>query len=114
MAKPGTARAIYESLSHIGSLWPKDPLRPEANFGQSVITAAERALTQQNQGQPGAALPPGGMSSQGVKTRVDSKQLRYRELGQEEESVATAALGALQQIREGTASQRVRGVKETV
>lgn len=112
MAKPaaGASRAIYESFSNVGSLWPKDPLRPESNFGQSVVTAAERALTLTNEeGKQGAALPPGAMSSQGVKTRVDSKQLQYRDMSKEEEEVAAAGLKALRQIREGVASHRVSG-----
>ncbi|SNX86841.1 related to acetylornithine aminotransferase precursor [Melanopsichium pennsylvanicum] len=35
---------LYKSFVDLGQSWPKDPLRPEIDFGSSVIAAAQTAL----------------------------------------------------------------------
>lgn len=99
-----TSRAIYESLSFIGSTWPKDALRPDASFGASIIKAAERCLTATN---PSSAPPPQTSGSNGVATRLNSRSLDYRTLTKEEEIVAQNAIAALNSIKSGQASKKV-------
>jgi hypothetical protein len=99
-----STRALYESLSFIGSTWPKDALRLDVNFGQSVITAAERCLAAEALASP----PPQTSSSQGVKTRIDTKSIQFRDLGKEEVKMTENAVNALQAIKEGRASTQVR------
>lgn len=99
-----TTRALYESLSFIGSNWPKDSLRPDSNFGQSLIRAAERCLTAT---QPSGPPPPQTASSQGVSTRINTRSLDYRELLPEETKVTERAIAALNAIKNGNASEKV-------
>ena len=105
MASTATAtRALYESLSAIGATWPKDRLRPDVSFGQSLIRAAERSLTASP---PSGPPPPQTASSQGVTTRIDTKALDYRPLEQEETKMVEKAIRALSDIKSGQASKQV-------
>ena len=97
-------RSLYESLSEIGSLWPRDAVRPETSFGQSIVRASEKALTNPT---PEVSPPPQTSSSQGVPTRINSKQLQFRTLQPQEEEKVKEAINALNQIRNGSASKKV-------
>ncbi|UZJ54961.1 hypothetical protein CBS101457_004281 [Exobasidium rhododendri] len=99
-----TTRALYESLSFIASTWPKDKLRPDVNFGQSILKAAEKCLT--NPDVPLAAPPPQTSSTAGVPTRIDSKSLSYRELPKQEERMVQDAIKALAAIKSGDISKK--------
>lgn len=98
-----STRGLYESLSEVGALWPRDAVRPETSFGQSIVRASEKALTSPS---PNAAPPPQTSSSQGVPTRINSKQLQFRTLENGEEEKVKQALHALNQIRNGSASKQ--------
>lgn len=102
---PGTSRALYESLSKLGTSWPRDALRPETSFGQTIIRAAERSLTSPV---PEDSPPPQSASSQGVPSRINSRQLAYRDLDHGEKTTTEAAINALHAIRNGQASKEVR------
>lgn len=100
-----TTRALYESLSFLASTWPKDKLRPDVNFGQSILKATEKCLAHPDK--PLAAPPPQTSSTAGVPTRIDSKTIQYRDLSKEEEIITQNAIKALNSIKEGRASKQV-------
>jgi hypothetical protein len=102
-----STRSLYESLSEVGALWPRDAVRPETSFGQSIVRASEKALTNPS---PDASPPPQTSSSQGVPTRINSKQLQFRTLQKQEEDKVKEALNALNQIRSGSASKEVSSI----
>lgn len=99
-----STRSLYESLNELGAHWPRDAVRPETSFGQSIVRASERALTNPT---PNAPPPPQTSSSQGVPTRISSKQLQFRQLDQIEENKVKDAIHALSEIRNGSASKEV-------
>ena len=37
-------QSVYAEFVSLGQSWPKDPLRPDINFGASIISAAQTAL----------------------------------------------------------------------
>lgn len=100
-----TTRVLYESLSFIASTWPKDKLRPDLNFGQAILKASERCLARDDVYR--APPPPQTASASGVTTRIDSKSLQYRELGEEEQAITQNAIKALNAIKTGEASKKV-------
>jgi acetylornithine aminotransferase len=103
-ASSSTTRKIYESLSFLASTWPKDKLRPDVQFGGSILKAAERSLFAHT---PTSAPPPQTSGSNGISTRIDSKAIEYATLNAEEESVAQSAIAALNSIKSGQASKKV-------
>jgi len=105
-----TTRALYESLSFIASTWPKDKLRPDVNFGQSILKAAEKCLAASDK--PLASPPPQTSSASGVPTRIDSRSLQYRELAKEEETITQNAIRALTAIKSGEAAKKVSRERE--
>lgn len=102
---PGSTRALYEGFSALSASWPRDALRPELSFGQTMLGAVERALTHPA---PNVPPPPQSASSQGVTTRLNTRQLAHREdLASEERLHAEAALRAMQSIKNGKAALEV-------
>lgn len=44
VAPASEVQSLYRDFIHLAQSWPKDPLRPEIDFGSSIIAAAQTAL----------------------------------------------------------------------
>ncbi|CEH16055.1 hypothetical protein CBOM_05930 [Ceraceosorus bombacis] len=107
-----SARALHGRFISLASAWPRDPLRPTAQFGLSIRAAADRAFL---------ASPPSetqdimdgklsnarnGVGHAAAKGEVGagSEDAKFKQLTTIEESNAERALSVLQALKDGSAN----------
>lgn len=99
MSQSISTKTLFNSFNAIAKNWPRDPLRPEHQFGPQLQQAAKSVLTNSK----------GKSKITQLENDEELQKLEFKSFTQEETDYAQKALQSLENLRGNKAAKEVSG-----